>query len=454
MAQIIRAGAGTPPASIELERHILGLLILFPEHIPDVSPPLFYDTTNRRICEHLRVLYDTIPVADINLAILCEKIRDSKSNIEASVVSALLDGVQKSGEKDLDSIIKRLKDLEARRNVSHLASHLATHIQNLSADEIQDTLTRLREVKFDGDALRSKTLADELKSWVENSTGEFTLTEIHKTLNLNTRAERKHAATILARLIDSKKIQRTGKMHGHYRRIENDYAPINWKDAGMEPYPILYPLDVQDLALTFPMNIVIVAGSKDVGKTGFLLNLAARNMDMHEIHYFSSEMGETELKLRLSLFDHLRPEDWKVHFWERSDKFDDVIVPDALNIIDYLQVEDEFYAVGAMIRKIFDKLKTGVAIIGLQKDPESVMGRGKWFSAEKARIYITLDHHRLSIVCGKNRTNPSVNPVGMSREFKLLHGWDFIPQTGWVYEPARGQYQRTDTKQVKSGFKF
>ncbi len=89
-------------------------------------------------------------------------------------------------------------------------------------------------------------------------------------------------------------------------------------------------------------------------------------MDNHEVHYFSSEMGALELKDRFSKFD--RPlNSWKVKFKERASNFADVIKPDAINIIDFLEVHDEFYKIGGLIKDIYDKLTTGIAVIAIRK---------------------------------------------------------------------------------------
>ena len=73
-------------------------------------------------------------------------------------------------------------------------------------------------------------------------------------------------------------------------------------------------------------------------------NIAKDNMYQHETHYFSSEMADTELRNRLELFPDIKKlEDWSFEPWERSSNFADVIRPDALNIIDYLEIHDTRY---------------------------------------------------------------------------------------------------------------
>ena len=92
----------------------------------------------------------------------------------------------------------------------------------------------------------------------------------------------------------------------------------------------------------YPKNIIIVAGATNAGKTALLLNVVRMNMDRYEVIYFSSEMGEQELRLRLEKFGQAL-NSWKFKPIERPTRFSDVIVPDAINIIDYLELTEDFY---------------------------------------------------------------------------------------------------------------
>src|SRR5208283_404970 len=110
------------------------------------------------------------------------------------------------------------------------------------------------------------------------------------------------------------------------------------------------------------------------------------NMDFHRIEYFSSEMGAEELKLRLSKFEDFPLKSWKFFPRDRASKFADAISPDAINIIDYLEITKEFSEVGGMIKDIHDRLGKGIAIIAIQKKKGSETGRGGDFTLEKPRL--------------------------------------------------------------------
>ena len=103
----------------------------------------------------------------------------------------------------------------------------------------------------------------------------------------------------------------------------------------------------------YPKNIAIVAGSKDAGKTTFMLNLIRENQENFDIHYFCSEIAAEEFRKRLDLFGH-DINSWNFSFKERAADFEDVVVPDAFNIIEFLEIHSEFYNVGELIKKIRD----------------------------------------------------------------------------------------------------
>lgn len=128
-------------------------------------------------------------------------------------------------------------------------------------------------------------------------------------------------------------------------------------------------------------------------------------------------------------------EEWKNHVkvYERSRDFQDVIDPDALNIIDYLEVEDNFYLVGQTLNTIFRTLNTGVAIIALQKKEGGAYGRGAEFSVEKARLAINIDPGIITVVKAKTWASPDRNPNGLHFGFKLADGYKFMQQGAPYY---------------------
>ncbi len=282
---------------------------------------------------------------------------------------------------------------------------------------------------------KERSVMDDVKNWCDMQSGFFTTHELCVGLGLNTRHEKNAAYIALNRLKKENIIEKYGNKAGCYRRVDSEIDEMNWEDAPTKDLSIDYPLGIHELVKTYPTNIVIVAGTSNSGKTSLLLDLARRNANKFPIHYFNSEMGLSELKMRLDLFENADRELWKkIKFYERGDNFDDVIKPDAINIIDYLEVLDDFWKVGASIKAIHNKLKNGIAIIALQKNKGAELGRGGSLGLEKPRIYLSMEFGKVTIAKAKNwRTTE--NPNGKSIQFKIAGGWKIIPNSnGWTNE--------------------
>jgi hypothetical protein len=225
-----------------------------------------------------------------------------------------------------------------------------------------------------------------------------------------------------------------GKKNGCYRLLEKDAPLIDFVNVNLNaPYPLKWPFGIENWVDLYPGNVVVVAGEANAGKTALLLNVVRKNMHQHKIEYFSSEMGPEEFHLRLAKFGDIKLADWRFSPRQRSSKFADVIVPDALNIIDYLEITKDFFEIGGDIKDIFDRLGKGVAIIALQKKKGSDIGRGGDFTLEKPRLYMSMQPGELKIVKGKNWASEH-NPNGMTWKFKLVQGCRFLESGGTVYD--------------------
>jgi len=286
---------------------------------------------------------------------------------------------------------------------------------------------------------QERNLTAEIRDWVMTTSGIFMTTDVNREQHLTTREEMKIANVVLRRLCDCKPplLEKYGDKRGCYRRIETDIEPVNFLTASTDEFPISLSMNIDDYCILYPGNIVIVAGSKGAGKTSLLLNIVKDNMQRHEIVYLNSEMGDTEFRNRLELFDDMPLSDWKFKAYHRASNFADLITPEKkIFIIDFLEVTTDFWKVAQYIQEIHKKLKDGICIIALQKSDNKDAGRGGDFSKEKARLYLSLDYLRdekinqIKITDAKAwRSNR--NPRGMYRNYKLIKGSYFLPITDW-----------------------
>ncbi len=314
----------------------------------------------------------------------------------------------------------------------------AEHILNILAKECKppfpETEIRLKiDSVFKRVERRERNLKQEVLEWLTLQDGYWNLTDLKKTLPNLTREGKANIDVIIHRLKKDGIIEKYGNQAGVYRTVHADVEPIDFLNCDVTPLKIRYPFGIENYIKTLPKNIIVIAGSPNAGKTAFLLNFARMNQDRFEVHYFSSEMGAMELKERLSKFDYLL-DSWKVKVWEKSSDFSDVIRPDAINIIDFLEVHSDFWQVGGMIAAIHDKLDNGIAVIAIQKPKDRDEGLGGQRSLEKPRLYLAMESNKIKIVKAKNWAVPHQNPNGQILNFKIINGCKFQVTEDWRKE--------------------
>ena len=219
-------------------------------------------------------------------------------------------------------------------------------------------------------------------------------------------------------------LKKSGKQ---YRIIDRDVDTIKWKDANPEAFfDITLPFDLHKYIRLHKRSVMIVGGVSNQGKTAFAHNVISLNWDKHKIALWDSENSAEELAGRFCHYPDY--EQWADDFVkDRSSNFSDVIEPDALNIIDYLEIQDNFYLVGKYIREIRDSLRDGIAIVLLQKSESSALPIGREFSRHLPRCVITIDKGMLTIVKAKDRAQKTINPINMKWSFGIDNtGTQFI----------------------------
>ena len=292
------------------------------------------------------------------------------------------------------------------------------------------------------------------------NSGSITLGDFYADLQLNTKDEKSSMRTALSRIVASGILEKVdGGRTGTYRIVKKEIVKTKFiaKDEREgRKFPIVLPFGLSEMCNIHPKSIIIVAGSKSAGKTSILLNIAKMNQQKHDIDYFNSDMGDEEFTDRMISMGCTCEEDIYFNMYNKSSDFQDLITPERkIFIIDFLEIHDEFYKIGAQIKAIWDKLQNGVAIIGLQMKAGNTMGRGGDFTKEKARLYLSLDYVE-ALKCTKIRIEEAKSPSaiygegirGWWRHVKIIKGgskfqsMDNLPldETGWTgYEEDKAK---------------
>ena len=309
--------------------------------------------------------------------------------------------------------------------------------EKISEKEIKARLQIFRKsvgLPFEtGAEKRTRIITQDIRNWIEISEGEFYTRDIFDELNIS-REHKAQVSKILTRLSKEGLIERAGRRTGCFRRIERDLVKMDIFSTPQETLNITLPFGIDEIVKTREGEVIVVAGAKNSGKTAFSLWTAIENRDWFEVHYFNSEMGEDELKERCENFTDIPFQEWrKISFYPRSDNFQDVIVPGTgkLNIIDFMEVYEDFWITKKWIAQIWKKLDGALAIVNLQKPHNRDFGWGGEGTIEKARLALSIDKGTLKIVSAKSWKTRE-NPNGKKITFKLVGGSKFIPIDDWT----------------------
>jgi hypothetical protein len=295
----------------------------------------------------------------------------------------------------------------------------------------------------------------------QNQGATFTSADFDREFGITHPADKAARRQALARAIKKEKIiiqdkQRTGV----YTIPKSDVEFIDILNTSSDSFPITIPFSLTEMVNIPKRSVIVVAGTKNAGKTALSLNIIKENLDRpHQLLYLMSEMGPSEYKKRVEqLGVDLKAWQGKVKAADIPAGFGQVIAahnPRGITVIDYLEdVGGEYFKIASDIRSIYDALDEGVVIICLQKHSQANVGRGGEATLEKARLYLTLDllahQPRYSISALKvisAKDYPDENPNGKELHIKIIRGHEIEPMDGfgdWKYcnQAQRAAYLR------------
>ena len=320
---------------------------------------------------------------------------------------------------------------------------------------IQEVLGETKKERDKADAAK-KLGMQYILDWVNESPGEFSLPMAYQELGVY----RKHDLEAivrenLRRLVERGILVPTGGKRGHYRKAETEIQPIDLNEVSPAPLDLYLPLGLHDWVNIYSKSIIVFAGLNQRGKTSLALDFAKNNMSKFDVRYFFSEGGKEELRARLDAHQDLTIDEWNVQTYERASNFEDAIFPDAVNVIDYLLIPDNFWLVAHQLDAIYKKLNKGIAFITIQKGRGAEAGRGGDFGLERPRLYVTLDadnsrydraddvQYGVAKVLKAKGWKKGKNPDGRIMPYSIRHGWEITPLGEWEYAQS---YDAAKTK--------
>jgi hypothetical protein len=287
-----------------------------------------------------------------------------------------------------------------------------------------------------------KSLSQDVLEWICRQSGVFMSSDVVNELGLSSRVAKKNLSKILNRFCEPEHghIEKYGKKRGCFRVIDRSYQEQKWwNDEGI-PLAVKFPLGVEEFAKVFPGNIVLLEGQKSQGKSAFALEFCRMNKGLFskKTMYQNVEMSDSELIDRFRAYgDIMSFSEWKenVLFIRQTSDWWDKIVPDGLNVVDYLIEYKEPYLLADYVFEIHKRLKTGICLLVVQRDPFKQYPSGGRAVRDIPRLIISLIKHRLKLEDVKSFHQTAYgNPTGLSRKYKQISWWNFRADSGWELE--------------------
>ena len=252
-----------------------------------------------------------------------------------------------------------------------------------------------------------------------------------------------------------RRIKRDREANGKIRPYKHSPYLIQWINREYEETilgkvkktPILgikLPLGIHELASLTPRSVVGLAGTTGGGKTAFMLELAELNVFTQPmpIYYWYNEGGQEMFELRCEDYPLLveAQREGQFHAIEQTNfEIGDVIKPDAINLVDYVDRNEDFFKIGGDVKQLYTPLGTGIVVFGIQKHPDSKYGLGGVQGVKLSSLYITLDGThtndrgvlgKATIIKARYYADPSDNPREKVCQYKTGGKWGKLFKEG------------------------
>jgi len=217
-------------------------------------------------------------------------------------------------------------------------------------------------------------------------------------------------------------------------------------NAPENEFKINFPLGIHQHCRIYPKNVIVISGVANMGKSAMAFEICRHNRHLFKnkkVRFQTTEAGDTEIKRRLLMYpqeNFRHPLKWwvdNVEFIPKADNWSDIVDPDGFNIVDYISDYAEAYKIPLYIQQIHNKLREGIAVLVIQKDPNKPHGQGGQATRHAARLAIDIERNKVTLVKVKSPIRSSshgyAHPDGAYKNFTLENGWEFKPNGEWIF---------------------
>jgi|GEM_PF-1586284 len=205
---------------------------------------------------------------------------------------------------------------------------------------------------------------------------------------------------IIKRRLDDTQIRQYRGSPDVLEWVNKDYKVLSLADYRKQAHlSITLPLNLNKYVYTPGGSVIGIAGFTSSAKTSMLLEICELNVNTQPlpVYYWFNEMSEDRILERLEDYPQLVTEMGnKFKAVKQTDfEFYDVLDPDGINVIDYLDMDGDkdepMFMIGAVIKKLQRALGKGIVIFALQKRENADFGYGGVFSVKLSNLYLSLD---------------------------------------------------------------
>lgn len=254
-----------------------------------------------------------------------------------------------------------------------------------------------------------KITQDIVWSWIESGEDEFQLRELKHDHQVKPGSANFDMA--IKRLVESNKIKRVAR--GIYRKIK-PIEPIAWYQEWDKPtkpsLDFMFPrshidntsFNLEHIVNIYEGDMILISGVSNYGKTTLALNLLAENLGDRECLLMGNEYVNADRSISDKFKARMKKMSWanwlcgvdRLPMFELLPVFsdyEDYIRKDALNIIDWISMEGDYFLIDKMIEKIKHKLGRGILVAVLQKNRTSEYGEGGEKTERFADVSLKID---------------------------------------------------------------
>jgi hypothetical protein len=431
-----------PPNNLEAEQYVLSAVFKRNKsikEIPEITTDDFYREAHQIIYEAMLTLSEDGEVID---PVTVKDYLKMKGMLEQAGGDEYLENIFdcSSTTAAIKTYAKIVKEASYKRQVIFKCQEIAESAfkAQTDSDTLKNGITECLTI-FNSNHLRGRVTTDIL-AWIENAVGVFYMTSLTKDLSISDKSDKNNVSKILSRLVEQRIIERYGSKNGCFRKIQSNFKLQDWQNAKTVPFDIHLPLGIERYCTINPGDLILIAGVTNSGKSALALEFAKLNILHHKIFLFSSEINSSALKKRLEKSDGGIKKWEHLNFTDEFQSMVDVIQPNDINILDYVEPpEGDYTRIAPMITDIHHRLDKGVAICVLQKkksmkDQEYSFGVGGQMTLNKASLAINLDPAnpgtKLTLAKVKDRKT-EFNPEGKYIRFRIKNGINIIPDGVW-----------------------